>query len=193
MLAGVALSVLARTGPITDPEKPYVSWAILGLVLFWVGAFVLCYPGCQPPGRPCFPIAFLLFMVPLRRRSSTGSSASCSRRRPSRRTASSPLGRAGLPGGLLLRAPGLAIEVAEECSGIRSFLALTITAVLAGQVLLRTGGPRRPGPCDPPDRHRQERGPDRGALAPRHPRRPELHHRKRRPPSWGSRSSSSHC
>src|SRR5262249_29667949 len=33
-------------------------------------------------------------------------------------------------------------EVAEECSGIRSFLALTITSVLAGHLLLRTAWTR---------------------------------------------------
>ena len=34
--------------------------------------------------------------------------------------------------------PALAIEVAEECSGIRSSLALLITGLLAGHMLLRT-------------------------------------------------------
>ena len=43
--------------------------------------------------------------------------------------------------GYLFHLPGLSIVVGEECSGIRSTLALLITAVLAGQLVLR--GPAR--------------------------------------------------
>src|SRR5262249_49767303 len=39
--------------------------------------------------------------------------------------------------GFFFALPGLAIEVAEECSGIRSSLALLITGVLASHLLLR--------------------------------------------------------
>src|SRR5262249_55035585 len=39
--------------------------------------------------------------------------------------------------GFFFTLPGLAIEVAEECSGIRSSLALLITGILAGNMLLR--------------------------------------------------------
>jgi exosortase len=35
--------------------------------------------------------------------------------------------------------PGLSIEVAPQCSGIRSSLALVITCVLAGHMFLKTG------------------------------------------------------
>jgi exosortase len=34
--------------------------------------------------------------------------------------------------------PGLAIEVAEQCSGIRSSLALLITSIIAGYMILET-------------------------------------------------------
>src|SRR5262249_6450316 len=40
--------------------------------------------------------------------------------------------------GFFFALPGLAIEVAEECSGIRSSLALLITGCLAANMLLRT-------------------------------------------------------
>jgi exosortase len=46
----------------------------------------------------------------------------------------------GLPAmqdGLFFFLPGLAIEVAQECSGIRSTLVLLITSLIAGYLLLR--------------------------------------------------------
>jgi exosortase len=40
--------------------------------------------------------------------------------------------------GFLLTVPGVTIEIAKECSGIRSTLALIVTCLLAGYLLLRT-------------------------------------------------------
>jgi len=41
--------------------------------------------------------------------------------------------------GSIFYLPGISIEVAEQCSGIRSSIALFITGVLAGQLFLKTG------------------------------------------------------
>jgi exosortase len=41
--------------------------------------------------------------------------------------------------GFVLTVPGVAIEVASECSGIRSSMALLITCLLAGYLYLRSG------------------------------------------------------
>lgn len=41
--------------------------------------------------------------------------------------------------GFIFRLPNFTIQVAEECSGIRSFLSLVITSILAGYWLLTTG------------------------------------------------------
>ena len=40
---------------------------------------------------------------------------------------------------MVFELPGIAIEVAKECSGIRSSLALIITSVIAGYLFLQTG------------------------------------------------------
>ena len=40
--------------------------------------------------------------------------------------------------GFIFHLPGMSVEVAKECSGIRSGLALFITALLAGHLFLRT-------------------------------------------------------
>jgi exosortase len=41
--------------------------------------------------------------------------------------------------GVVFHMPGLSIEVAPQCSGIRSSLALAITCVLAGHMFLKRG------------------------------------------------------
>jgi exosortase len=44
--------------------------------------------------------------------------------------------------GMLFSVPGLTIEVAEECSGIRSSIALFITSIVAGKIFLERGWTR---------------------------------------------------
>jgi exosortase len=41
--------------------------------------------------------------------------------------------------GSVFQLPGMSIQVAKECSGIRSSLGLLITGILAGHLFLRTG------------------------------------------------------
>jgi exosortase C (VPDSG-CTERM-specific) len=51
----------------------------------------------------------------------------------------------GLPmlrDGMIFRLPGLTIQVAEECSGVRSTLVLFITSLIAGKMFLRSGWKR---------------------------------------------------
>jgi exosortase len=142
MLAGVALSWIARSGPVTDPEQIFVSLAMLGLVLLCAGAFLLCY-GMDALKAAAFPVAFLLFMVPLP--PFLLHSTIVSLQKASTEVTYVLFKVVGVPvyrEGFFFWLPGLAIEVAEECSGIRSFLALTITGVLAGHLLLRTGWAR---------------------------------------------------
>jgi exosortase len=41
--------------------------------------------------------------------------------------------------GFIFHLPGISIEVARECSGIRSSIALLITSLMAGHLFLKTG------------------------------------------------------
>lgn len=86
-----------------------------------------------------FPLAFLVFMVPIPDRLVVplesflqyGSAA----------VAYALLSLVGTPvlrEGLLFHVPGISIEIAPECSGIRATLALFITSLVAGYVLLRS-------------------------------------------------------
>ena len=116
----------------------YFSIEILALVALWISGFVLCY-GSHAFRAARFPLLFLLWMVPIPdflldqviNALQVGSAA-----------VAYWLFRAlhvpVLQEGFVLLLPGLEIEVAKECSGIRSSVALLITALLVGQFLLRS-------------------------------------------------------
>jgi exosortase len=108
----------------------YVSFLAAGGFLFF---------GARWMAARAFPMAFLLFMVPLPdpavawlEWASAAASAEVSAWLFT--ATGTPLHRSGT----VLALPGITLEVARECSGIRSSWALFITAVLASHVVLRS-------------------------------------------------------
>lgn len=112
--------------------------AILSLVLLWIGGFTLFY-GSRALRAAAFPLAFLLLMIPLPQNVLARTiyllqSGSTDIAYFLFRAAGVPVFRQGF----FLTVPGVTIEVAKECSGIRSSMALFITCLLAAHLFLRT-------------------------------------------------------
>lgn len=87
-----------------------------------------------------FPIAFLVFMIPLPL--AVTEFISIMLQLASAEVAAWMLSLTSMPvfrSGLTFQFPGLAIYVAEECSGVRSTFMLFITSLIAGHLFLRTG------------------------------------------------------
>jgi exosortase C (VPDSG-CTERM-specific) len=109
-------------------------------------SFLLCFAGicCGFLGRNtlrtvAFPLGFLLCMVPFPAFLLEGivsflQSASASAAHALFQLAGTPVYRNGME----FRLPGMSLEVAPECSGIRSTLVLFITSLLAGYLFLRS-------------------------------------------------------
>ncbi len=119
-------------------ENDRLSLAILSLAMLWIGGFVLWY-GLPASREALFPLLFLLFMVPIP--SFLLEKAIFLLQKGSAEVVHHLFKMAGVPvfrEGLLFSLPGLTIEVAKECSGIRSSLALLIVMLLAGHLLLRS-------------------------------------------------------
>ena len=95
-------------------------------------------------GRPwmtaaAFPVAFLLFMIPLP--DELVQSLETASKLASAEAAAMWFGLLGTPvlrDGLFFQLPGIVIEVAQECSGIRSSWVLFITSLLAANLFLRS-------------------------------------------------------
>ena len=119
-----------------------VSLLMLAAFLVWLGSFALFF-GVRAFRAACFPLFFLLFMVPI-------PEPALSKIIYFLQAGSSDMVEvffriAGVPylrQGFIFELPGVAIRVAEECSGIRSSLALLITTVLASHFFLRTNWKR---------------------------------------------------
>jgi exosortase len=138
VLAAIALYLfMASHWSVQDPEQ-FLPGATLAIVLLWLGGFLLCY-GAAAWRRASFSLLFLLLMVPL-------PPAFLERciyllQQGSTEIAYSLFKAVGVPvlrQGFILALPGVTIEVARECSGIRSSVALFITCLLAAHLFLRT-------------------------------------------------------
>lgn len=115
-----------------------LSISMFALVTWWVGAFLLCF-GTLVARAYLFPLCFLFGLVPLPqavldviiRMLQQGSSLA----------AYSLFTVAGVPAvrnGVMLSVPSLTIEVAKECSSIRSSLMLVMTTLVLAHLLLKS-------------------------------------------------------
>jgi exosortase len=140
--SGFALLVIALVGTAIvrwirlSPADVQLSLNILLLVAWWMGAFLLCF-ATRAFRRALFPLCFLLWMVPIPQfvlnpmvgLLQHGSAASAHWLFTAARI---PVDQRGM----LMHIPGLTLEVAPECSSIRSSMMLLVTTMVLAQLLL---------------------------------------------------------
>jgi exosortase len=120
------------------PPDEQLTANMLALVTWWVGSFVLCF-GTRLSRSLLFPLGFLFLVVPLPRFLVDEIVAWL--QQASAFTAHYMFYVARVPvsqNGVLIDIPGLTVEVATECSSIRSSSMLLITTMILAQLLLRT-------------------------------------------------------
>jgi exosortase len=115
-----------------------LSLKMLALVMWWIGSFVACFGGGV--FRGCiFPLFFLLWLVPV-----PGFALDYIVYLLQQGSASAAVllfSMAGIPvsqDGAVVAIPGLTLEVAKECSSIRSSLMLVVTTMVMAHLLLRS-------------------------------------------------------
>lgn len=142
IIPGMVLIAIGKLNLWQLGSTNMVSLLMLAAFLVWLGAFGLFF-GARAFRIACFPLFFLLFMIPI-------PEPALSKIIYLLQAGSSEMVElffrmAGVPylrQGFVFELPGVAIRVAEECSGIRSSLALLITTVLASHFFLRTNWKR---------------------------------------------------
>lgn len=115
-----------------------ISLATFSMVIVWLGLFLLFY-GRQAFRAASFPLLFLFLMVPIPELILDAAIGVL--QRASGEVTAVLFQISGIPvfrQGLIFQLPNVSIEVAKECSGIRSSLALFITSLLAGHLFLRS-------------------------------------------------------
>lgn len=139
-LLALGLGVLVGANRICGLDQhDYLSMAMSGAVLWLIGGFVLAYGG-KAFKEAMFPLLFLVFVIPIPTfvldplvdLLLIGSAYSTEL----------IFSLTGVPvyrEGFTFALPGITIEVAQQCSGIRSSIALIITSVFAGYLFLQKG------------------------------------------------------
>jgi exosortase len=138
LFAAVAATVFARLQILPLRNDEQLALNMLALVVWWIGAFIVSF-GHRAFRRALFPLCFLFWLVPIPdfivnpivRLLQEGSVA----------FARVFFAIAGVPvacEGTLITIPRLTVEVAPECSSIRSSLMLIVTTMVLAQMLLRS-------------------------------------------------------
>ena len=138
VFAGIASLTLVRLNLWDWTPSNQISLLVLGLILVWAGGFGIFF-GENAMRAAYFPLLFLLFAVPIPK--PLLSEIILFLRIGSTEGVNFLFHLTGFPAvrqGFNFALPGMTIRVAEECSGIRSSLALVMTAVLAGHMRLRS-------------------------------------------------------
>lgn len=135
LIAAVLLAIVGRFTPASDAK---MTWGMLALVTWWLGSFIVCF-GAQTFRSLLFPLCFLFCLVPMPL--DTLNTTVALWQRGSAVSASWLFSALGVPvtqNGIILTIPGLSLEVAQECSSLRSSLMLMVTSMVLAHLFLRS-------------------------------------------------------
>jgi len=134
----LVIGCYTRWGMVAAPNDVRLTLGMLSLVIWWIASVILCF-GARTFHSFLFPLCFLFLLVPIPDfalgwiieflQHQSASSAQIIFR------------AAGIPvaqDGIMLSIPGLDIEVARECSSIRSSLMLVVTTIVLAHLFLRS-------------------------------------------------------
>jgi len=125
-----------RSAGLADDVQ--LSVGMLALVLWWIASFVACF-GLRVSGTLLFPLVFLFWLVPIP--SFVLNKVVEFLQAESAVAARLMFSLTGVPvsqQGFALSIPGVNIEVARECSSIRSSVMLLVASMVLAQVSLRS-------------------------------------------------------
>ena len=139
LTVGILFYIVGREQRAQLNLDDYSSLVTFSGIIFWIGGIVLLY-GINTFQKISFPLLFLIFMIPIPtllmdRIIYLLQAASAEATHLLFKITNIPFSREGFT----FHLPGINIEVAKQCSGIRSSLGLFITGILAGHLFLRTG------------------------------------------------------
>jgi len=137
-LSGLFLYIFSLNQATNLNANDFMSLKIYSIVLFWSGGFLFFY-GIKSFRMAIFPLLFLFLFAPLP--SIVVEKFILFLQICSTEATYFLFKVTGVPilkEGFTFHLPGLSIEVAKQCSGIRSSLALIITSLIAGEFFLKT-------------------------------------------------------
>lgn len=134
----VLIGSYARWGMVAAPDDVRLSVGMFALVTWWIASILLCF-GTRTFRLFLFPLCFLFLLVPI-----PEFAVRCIvefLQQQSAVAARIIFRAVGVPvaqDGIMLSIPGLNIEVARECSSIRSSEMLVVTTLILAHLFLRS-------------------------------------------------------
>jgi exosortase len=138
-LAGIVLALLASSSSGLRSGQDGLTIRVLAVVTMWAGGFLLSF-GTRAFRSARFAMGFLLLTAPLPTFVLDGMTQLL--KRGSTEVVAWLFALTPMPfhrEGFVFNLPTVSIEVADACSGIRSTLAMMLTALLAGHMWLESG------------------------------------------------------
>jgi len=138
IIIGIILYLLGRTQGGKFNQNDYLSLMTFAALVFWLGGFTFFY-GTQSFRSARFPFLFLIFMIPIP--TLVLDKIIFILQNASAEAVHGLFTISGIPffrEGVTFQLTELSVEVAEQCSGIRSSIALFITSILAGHLFLNS-------------------------------------------------------
>jgi exosortase len=126
------------TSALSAENDARMFWGMAALVTWWLGSFALSF-GTTAFRSLLFPLCFLFWLVPLPVLELDKTVAFW--QRGSALSASVLFSAVGVPvtqDGVVLSIPGLTLQVAQECSSLRSSLMLVVTSMVLAYLFLRS-------------------------------------------------------
>jgi exosortase len=137
LLLALLVACYAKWGMSKTPDDVRLSLAMFALVAWWIAAVVFCF-GTETLRSSLFPLCFLFLLVPIPEFALNWMVEFL--RYQSAVAARIMFRAAGVPAtqdGIMLFIPGLNLEVARECSSIRSSVMLIVTTMVLAHLFLR--------------------------------------------------------
>jgi exosortase len=138
LLLGIALFLGGILWGASLDKNNYASLIAFSIFIFINGAFILLY-GIQAYRTALFPLLFLIFIVPIP--TALMDNIIYFLQVGSTEFTNLLFLFSGVPflrDGFVFHLPNVSVEVAKECSGIRSSMAIFIVAILAGYMFLKS-------------------------------------------------------
>jgi exosortase len=136
MTTGALLSYGLRAVPGVVPENYRLSIVSLGIVLIWIAAFALIF-GAHAAAVAGFPLGLLLLTAPVPGPALNHLISALQYTSAFLSTLLFKVLRVpALRQGLIISLPGFDIEIAEQCSGIRSTVSLVLACALGAYAFL---------------------------------------------------------
>ena len=139
VLLVIAILIVAYTRWIAALQSDtQLSASMLAVVTWWIGSFVLCF-GTRIARLFLFPLCFLFWLIPIP--APVLDRIIALWQHGSAIAASFLFSAFAVPvtqNGIMLSIPGLSLEVAQECSSLRSSLMLVVTSLVLAHLFLRS-------------------------------------------------------